>query len=1212
MRITPSFQANRGAGRKSNRANATRIAPACEYSALPVTSVKEESYLNDMKVISLGGGPGNDRRCASAPPRTGLSFANPEQIPLANDTFDRGLTKSKRSMDIGVLANRDLSAQGSSRMEPDPKTFVMWRRFHEWDEQGRCVWFPLPAAARVQVLKRGRPQIGSWMQYWQIVTPGGMMRSVVLATSACAVLGAIISLGGAVSLVVEWNLIKTYGPQNVALTAVLKENLGQNAWSLLGLGYLFTAFDHVCGMCYSLAVSIKVSFCGCGDMVESPDSEAEQLCDQLISLALGQEENFWTRLSNMRCSEPSSQWGAPSGPKLDTSRYKISGTGNELSNALWEKISNTPHQYAEDVLKRACTLFKLNDKMLTDVMMELAHDDQSNSFASRRQVHNARQDTTISKLLYRAYLVKLSDSASSANDSGSGEMDGGTPMAPKVGNSPTVANANAALSKWTEWRGFDIVSLVFDGCQDSLRQDMKECLETTDDVTSLCKQRALLQVQRLVNAYLSEPRWDFLDMEKYGSHCCCAGFVRCGKQISYTRAYRQRQDALRNGDLRRLYGGRNTRSTALWCSPGKIGKTYKASPLVDPLIHLRRWHSLLNFFGKYAIPMVYAYPEWSWMPHGIRHLLFTVADLAMASACYSVASYYAFASDEQAEYIAQRNLGADVTWSRPYPPFADAYAKWMNKEQPYVLCMCAAIRIFFTVILAILFEGLNVFYWIPFGRFGHEYGGHAERPDEKPQDQVATTFKKQLANARAMQAVQTAQKRKQMEASPFGVLAIGALPSPVPSPPASPPSSRVFRFGRILPDSISTIAPQGTQDLPPCEDVPPFPSWMSPVLKAERDRTSREKQCLTYLDRAKQEQLYEHMNNVRQNLDEAEFRRLQQQKALGVIDKYLERNDALHQLLNRNTSYESIADNRRRRTRLSPLDLAVTQPEDMFMAKQLSPYVLMGPLGTESELTERSLLLSTYDSCLACCARDSRSLGKARLRSVSSITCDGICALFQHNWLGALRMHIYLSALLFFAGAYALVSAGHYGSSAWGPVTRLNNFTWPAYVRRTPLAELPSYDAYERKYIDPFDYAPKPPPMPTPTPAPAPASPAPPPPGTQLTYSPPPSPRPPPPSPPLPRAPPQPPAAPPYSTPPPGSDVWPPRKPSDLPYPPGIDEFNDTGSWMLLASSFIVAAEVFRLTSALGYWIGIAANEASEPGSHVVSKRSGTCGGCFP
>ena len=257
-----------------------------------------------------------------------------------------------------------------------------------------------------------------------------------------------------------------------------------------------------------------------------------------------------------------------------------------------------------------------------------------------------------------------------------------------------------------------------------------------------------------------------------------------------------------------------------------------------------------------------------------------------------------------------------------------------------------------------------------------------------------------------------------------------------------------------------------------------------------------------------------------------------------------------------------------------------------------------------------------YTSCWSCCANNDTSFSDDRLKSIRSLTLDGCCALLTHNWLGSLRMHIYLSSCLLLWASWALIRSGHYGNSTFEGINRLNNYSWPAYVRQTPLAALPTYAEYERMYADAQFMAPRPPPPPLPPLLPLYG------PGAQTPQTPqtpqtlvlvlsPPSPSPPPPvsspSPPAPQRPPRPPRPPLPRT-----DVWPLWQSGDRLYPPNLDEWNDTSAWMNLCCSLLIATEVFRFISGTSYWIGILSNEASEPGSHVLTERSGNCGGLFP
>ena len=439
----------------------------------------------------------------------------------------------------------------------------------------------------------------------------------------------------------------------------------------------------------------------------------------------------------------------------------------------------------------------------------------------------------------------------------------------------------------------------------------------------------------------------------------------------------------------------------------KVRCCWNGPDLAKPTEENPSWTSRFNFFGKCIDGMKYATPEWSFVPYGIRAILFSFNDLLISVGFFVVAQRYtdSYALDGQSPAVYKR-----------------LYLTWMTDGLPYYLFFLGLMRVCIMFIMSLSFDRLNVFYWLPFGRCGAEYGGYRPKPNQRDLLRVADSADEQYNGPEA---------------------------------------------------------------------------------------------------------------------------------------------------------------------------------------------------SNGNRLTTRFRLLDTYVSCWHCCARDSTSYTASRLSSVKSLTCRGRWALFQHNWLGAMRMHVYLSSILFLFASLNLVYSGHYASQAFSHSS--NSVIWPVYTRWMPLQSLPTFDSFQRRYDDIEAVTPHPPPISPPSlpPSPSPASPS-----VTQNSPPPPSPSPPPPSPltpsPSPPVPPHPPPSPPFSAI--LANAWPqPEDGSHVSsfdaYSDDLSENNDTSAVMLLASGLLIAAELFRIVSALSYVLGIAVNEASQPSSHLRPSElatGGLCANCFP
>ena len=257
--------------------------------------------------------------------------------------------------------------------------------------------------------------------------------------------------------------------------------------------------------------------------------------------------------------------------------------------------------------------------------------------------------------------------------------------------------------------------------------------------------------------------------------------------------------------------------------------------------------------------------------------------------------------------------------------------------------------------------------------------------------------------------------------------------------------------------------------------------------------------------------------------------------------------------------------------------------------------------GDLAEVDPWRKILQFYRDPFGCFVYGWRSPNGVRVRPFT------LCfATLAHNWWGALRMQLYLGALLLLWSFHLQIHSGVYQPFET-KVTRFNNYTWPVYVRAYGVTPL-SYQDYMRH--DQATYGIRAPPPPAPPPL-GPID------HTPSVGHPPPAAHP-------PEPPPSPPSAPPFPPHPPlepplapfihaaAGRAFPklphdnPRTQQYPPYPPDLTDLNDSSAYMISAARVMLAAEIFRAISYVAYWVGVLRNEASVPGSHLPKK-----GGCL-
>ena len=159
-----------------------------------------------------------------------------------------------------------------------------------------------------------------------------------------------------------------------------------------------------------------------------------------------------------------------------------------------------------------------------------------------------------------------------------------------------------------------------------------------------------------------------------------------------------------------------------------LGYFLTALEAVIALVYIgtsRRWRSVKA-----------AYPEHTFMPHGLRAAGFAIGDFVVACVAADVALGYNYGVTPDAEGLTG---------------FERSYKTRMAGGQGYALYGAAVIRLLTVVGLALSWEGLNVFYWICVGRCGEEWdslhGLSADERKEEAQRQEAKVFSVLQQNA---------------------------------------------------------------------------------------------------------------------------------------------------------------------------------------------------------------------------------------------------------------------------------------------------------------------------------------------------------------------------------------------------------------------------------------------------------------------------------
>jgi hypothetical protein len=253
----------------------------------------------------------------------------------------------------------------------------------------------------------------------------------------------------------------------------------------------------------------------------------------------------------------------------------------------------------------------------------------------------------------------------------------------------------------------------------------------------------------------------------------------------------------------------------------------------------------------------------------------------------------------------------------------------------------------------------------------------------------------------------------------------------------------------------------------------------------------------------------------------------------------------------------------------------------------------------------RVAILMLYNDPCGCFVRRHNQTVQEKVRNCGFAT-------LSHNWYGALRMHIYVATLFFSLGVWAQVQ------SVWLHAQTPRNYIWPVYMRAEGFHnfEVDSLSWARRQQIEiangrlfPESTPHSEHPHHTPTHIDLVS-------GHQGILPSPPSP-----PPPSPSSPPMIPLSPLVP-----DTIWGlsfPRpflqgstrsgcvatyvngnkkvKSNTLELPPNLHEDDDSSAWMEVAASFWLAAEIFRVLSAFGYWMGVVRNEASVPRSHAAT-----------
>ena len=228
-------------------------------------------------------------------------------------------------------------------------------------------------------------------------------------------------------------------------------------------------------------------------------------------------------------------------------------------------------------------------------------------------------------------------------------------------------------------------------------------------------------------------------------------------------------------------------------------------------------------------------------------------------------------------------------------------------------------------------------------------------------------------------------------------------------------------------------------------------------------------------------------------------------------------------------------------------------------------------------------ILALYDDAFGCLVH-----GKGQQRGVRVLA--PLCfATLAHNWWGALRMHVYVSSVVFAVASVELVQVGHY--VPFGAAAEV--VTWPVYVPEFGVTPLTYAEYAQNGHLDGLAPPPPTPPPDKPHPHPPPSPPLVP--QNKLGPAPP----------PLPAAAPAMPPRPPYQPRDADERAFP-HVPHDNehgarfpPYPADLGRENDSSFYLVSAAYWLWTAELLRLVGYTAYWVGVVRNEASVPASHL-------------
>ena len=113
--------------------------------------------------------------------------------------------------------------------------------------------------------------------------------------------------------------------------------------------------------------------------------------------------------------------------------------------------------------------------------------------------------------------------------------------------------------------------------------------------------------------------------------------------------------------------------------------------------------------------IVAAYPEYFVLPHGVRAMGFCIGDTVVGFVAMSIALAYRY----------ETSIAIETT-----------YLELMTGAVPYALWGGAVLRVATVAVVALLFERLNVFYWICLGRCGTEWDSMHGLPLGQRQDEI--------------------------------------------------------------------------------------------------------------------------------------------------------------------------------------------------------------------------------------------------------------------------------------------------------------------------------------------------------------------------------------------------------------------------------------------------------------------------------------------